>query len=114
MKKIFDYIEMKPEENYDLPGKPKDWPRIPEVKINRLSVRRTKGSVHRSLKDISLIVKPKERVLIFGRGTSGVYSIFPSIMKQSLPIVNFDGVLGNITINDVDIAYIGKKCKCYH
>lgn len=54
-------------------------------------------------------IQARERVAIFGRGTSGIYSIFPAIMKQVKPIMNINAVLGTIKVGGIDIAHIGKK-----
>lgn len=52
-----------------------------------------------------------QRVSFFGRGTSGIYSIFPAITRMIKPTKNIDGTIGDIKIGGININNIGRRCK---
>ena len=108
--KMFHYIDLPGEQNYKVPVKPHGWPKNPSISLNSLSVRRDEFSPLPILRNISLSIPAMEKVGIFGRGTSGIYSLFPSIMRRVQPILNEDHARGTIKIDGVDINHLGRKC----
>ena len=113
LNKVFHYISLPPESNYDTPKKPIGWPKRITLEIERVSLKRTKDSSITAIKDMSLRVEDKARVCLFGRGTSGIYSIFPAITRILRVGRQGDDRRGRILIDGVDIDQIGRKCKVF-
>lgn len=101
VERILDYCELKPEAPEVIePRPPKEWPNQGRVRFDHYSAR-YRDNLDLVLKDISLDIKPQEKVGIVGRTGAGKSSLVTSIFRLIEP------AHGKIFIDDLDTSKIG-------
>ncbi|KAG6861347.1 hypothetical protein C0995_001326 [Termitomyces sp. Mi166 len=103
VERILHQTEVQPEAPQEIPeNKPSDvWPSHGEVEFRRYSTR-YRPELDFVLKDISLVIKPKEKIGVCGRTGAGKSSV-----GVSAPRIGCEPAEGTILIDSVDITTVG-------
>lgn len=95
VERVLEYTNLKPEEESKAVIQPaKDWPREGQIEFKNVSLRYSDDSDY-VLKNLSLIVTPKEKIGIVGRTGAGKSSILNAIFRLSK-------IEGRVVIDGVD------------
>lgn len=103
VERVVEYSSLKSEPPMESENKyrpPKDWPQHGGIRFNNLSLRYSANSKDPILKDLSFIVKPKEKIGIVGRTGAGKSSIIQALFRLALND-------GTIEIDGIDIGTLG-------
>ncbi|KAL1677546.1 P-loop containing nucleoside triphosphate hydrolase protein [Schizophyllum commune] len=101
VERIMHQIEVPSEAPYEKPeNKPEDWPKAGKVEFRHYSTR-YRPELDLVLKDINVVIEPKQKIGIVGRTGSGKSSLLLSLFRVIEPVE------GTILIDDVDVTKIG-------
>ena len=86
VERVVTFTQMDPEPGYATQGeRPDSWPAQGSLCLRDLSLRYVEGS-RRALKDITFVIKDKEKVGVAGRTGSGKSSILAALFRMPEPI----------------------------
>ncbi|THH19236.1 hypothetical protein EW146_g1884 [Bondarzewia mesenterica] len=102
VERIQQYIELEPEAPYELPDSkpPEDWPSKGGLEFSEYSLR-YRPELDLALKNITLTIKPSEKIGVCGRTGAGKSSLLLALFRTLEP------ASGTIFIDGVDITKIG-------